>query len=313
MSGSHTTDIVSLFARPGCRIDPTAAADYSRAMTYPHIAHRPMAESVRQLILREMDDMCYPQAPDRAVHSLRVSGKRIRAWLRLLRDAMGEDAYRRENATIRDLGRLFAGRRDSHVLVKTLDGLEKDGAAHFTPSDTAPLRVVLEAEAAAIEDAVPMSDALSQVRDALFPARRRMESLRLGHAHPKTAFRRLWKKARKAYANALKTRDTEALHEWRKQAKALRYQLEVLKDIWPGRLKRWNKRLKAQGDMLGRDHDLAVLSEKLDDDARRDVIAERRKDLQDKVFAISRIFYRPKPKTVARALDARWKRWRKAR
>jgi CHAD domain-containing protein len=272
-----------------------------------------MAESVRQLILREMDDMCYPRDPDRAVHGLRVSGKRIRAWLRLLRDAMGEDAYHRENETVRDLGRLFSGRRDSHVLVKTLDGLEKNGVAHFTPPETAPLRAVLEAEATAIEDAVPMSEALSRVRDVLFPARRRMESLRLGRAHPKTAFRRLWKKARTAHANALKTRDTEALHEWRKQAKALRYQLEALKDIWPGRLKRWTRRLKAQGDLLGQDHDLAVLSEKLDDDARRDVIAGLRKDLQDKVFAVSRTFYRPKPKKIARALKTRWKRWRKTR
>lgn len=282
-------------------------------MTDTHIAHRPLAESVRQLILREMDDMCYPRDADRAVHSLRVSGKRIRAWLRLLRDAMGEEAFRRENATVRDLGRLFSGRRDSHVLIKTLDGLEKDGVAHFAPSDTAGLRAVLEAEAAAIEDAVPLPEALSRVRDALFPARRRMEGLKLGHAHPKPAFRRLWKKARKAHANALKTRDTEALHEWRKQAKSLRYQLEALRDIWPGRVKRWSKRLKAQGDLLGRDHDLAVLSEKLDDHARRSAVEARRKDLQDKAFSVSRTFYRPRPEKVARALDAHWKQWRKAR
>ncbi|WP_443750344.1 CHAD domain-containing protein [Asticcacaulis solisilvae] len=280
-------------------------------MTNLHIAHRPLAESVRQLILREMDDMCYPPRPDHEVHDLRVSGKRIRAWLRILRDAMGEEAFARENAMVRDLGRLFSGRRDSHVLIRTLEALEKDGTAHFAPADTASLRAALQAEAASIETAMPMPDALSHVRDALFPARRRLEGLTLSHAHPRTAFRRIWKKASAAHAEALKTRDTEALHEWRKQAKSLRYQLEALKDIWPKRVSRWNRQLKMQGDLLGQDHDLSVLADKVTDEQRA-VIASKRKDMQDQAFAAAAAFYRARPKKLARALTARWKRWRKA-
>ncbi len=301
-----------MFTRPACRIDPPVPAGYTGMMTVPHIAHSPLAESVRQLILREMDDMCYPPDADDAAHSLRVSGKRIRAWLGILRDAMGDKAWRREDVMVRDLGRLFSARRDSRVLIATLDTLEKDGTAHFSAEDTAELRAVLEAEADAIEAAVPMSEALSQVRDVLFPARRRLEGLRLGRAHPKTAFRRIWKKASKAHAEALRSRDTDALHEWRKQAKSLRYQLDALKDIWPRRVKAWNRRLKVQGDLLGQDHDLAVLAERLEDDARREAIAARRKDLQDKVFAAARPFYRSRPNAIARQLGARWKKWRKA-
>lgn len=278
-----------------------------------HIPHRRLAESVRHLILREIDDMCYPQRMDHAVHDLRVSGKRIRAWLRLLRDAIGDDVYRRESAIIRDLGRLFSRRRDSRVVVATLDALEKSGAAPFASKGTASVRRRLETEAEAAERAVPLADALSQVRDALFPARRRLERLRLKDAHPKTAFRRIWKRARKARARALKTRHTEALHEWRKAAKALYYQLEALKDIWPGRIKRLRKQLKAQGDLLGQDHDLAVLFENLEDEAQREVVTARRHALQAEALDSSQHVYQASPKRIGRKLHAHWKKWRKAK
>lgn len=277
-----------------------------------HISHRRLAESIRHLILREMDDMCYPPRMDTAVHDLRVSGKRIRAWLRTLRDALGPKVYARESRMIRDLGRLFSGRRDCHVLLETFDAFEKTGKAAFTSDSAAAVRRRLEAEAEAAELAVPLPEALSQVRDILFPARRRLEALELRAAHPRAIFRRIWKTARKAHAHARKTRDTEALHEWRKAAKSLRFQLDALHDIWPGRVERMTRALRAQGDLLGQDHDLAMLWEKLDDDAQRQAIAEKRAALQAEVFEGARRFYRPRPKKLARALDARWKTWRKA-
>ena len=276
-----------------------------------HIPHRRLAESVRHLILREMDDMCYPPRPDHAVHDLRVSGKRIRAWLKILRDALGREVYRRESNTIRDLGRLFSGRRDSHVLVETFEAFEKSGADAFTSDDALAIRRRLEADVRAAELAVPLPEALSQVRDILFPARRRFETLRIKDVHPRTAFRRIWKTARKAYRHALKTRDTEALHEWRKTAKSLRYQLDALHDIWPRRIERLTKALKVQADLLGQDHDLAALEDKLDDDARRKAIVAKRAALQAEVLDDARRVYRLKPKKLACALDKRWKRWRK--
>jgi len=273
-----------------------------------HIPHRRLAESVRSLILREIDDMCHPPRPDHAVHDLRVSGKRIRAWLGALRDALPADVYARENRMIRDIGRLFSGRRDSRVLVETFDALEKAGLEPFAADG---IRRRLQAEADAAERAVPLPDALSQVRDILFPARRRLAAMELGDARPGAAFRRIWKTARKAYRRARKSRDTEALHEWRKAAKSLRFQLDALHDIWPGRIARLSKDLKAQADLLGQDHDLAVLSEKLENGALRQAITDRRLALQAEALEGAKRFYRPKPKKLARALGARWKKWRK--
>ncbi len=277
-----------------------------------HIGHNPLSESVRQLILREMDDMCYPPRAAHAVHDVRVSGKRIRAWLRLLRDAMGTEAYRRENAAVRDLGRLLRRRRDDEVLIETLDSLRRSGSPAFAEAEVARLKSLLHTDAGSAEAEMPFSEVMMQVRDVLFQAHRRLEALDLGHGHPERTFRRIWKRARTAYRAAREPQETEALHEWRKQAKYLRYQLDALKDIWPKRVALWSKTLKAQAATLGHDHDLAVLAERLADAPQLDEIARLRKALQAQLLGEARPFYRPKAKVVARRLTRRWKAWRAA-
>ncbi len=275
-----------------------------------HIGHDPLSESVRHLILREMDDMCYPPRAAHAVHDVRVSGKRIRAWLRLLRDAMGTEAYRRENAVVRDLGQLLCRRRDSEVLLETLDGLSKSGSPAFSDGEVERLKAALHLDAEAVADEAPFAEVMLRVRETLFEAHRRVEKLELGHAHPEQTFRRLWKQARDAYRQACDHPDTDRLHEWRKQAKYLRYQLDALKDIWPKRVARWSKVLKAQAEVLGYDHDLAVLDERLSDGPQRDEIARLRRGIQNQALKAARGFYRPKPKAVGRRLMRRWKEWR---
>ena len=271
-----------------------------------------MSESVRQLILREMDNMCYPPRAEHAVHDVRVSGKRIRAWLRLLRDAMGTEAYRRENAVVRDLGQLLCRRRDSEVLIETLDGLAKSGSPAFAAPEVERLKAFLHLDAEVAAAEMPFADIMTRVREALFLAHRRVEKLELGHAHPEETFRRIWKRARDAYRAACEQPDTDTLHEWRKQAKYLRYQLYAVKDIWPKRVALWSKVLKAQAETLGYEHDLAVLDEHLTDGAQRDEITRLRGGIQAHLLRKARPFYKPKPNAVGRRLMRRWKAWREA-
>src|SRR5919106_875317 len=58
-----------------------------------------------------------------AVHETRKSLKRLRATVRLARNELGDEAYRRENVAFRDAGRRLGGARDSQVLLETLDAL----------------------------------------------------------------------------------------------------------------------------------------------------------------------------------------------
>ena len=62
-----------------------------------------------------------------AVHETRKALKRLRALLRLVRPAMGDDVFKQENAQLREIGLSLSGARDRHVLLETVNKLE--GAA----------------------------------------------------------------------------------------------------------------------------------------------------------------------------------------
>ena len=57
-----------------------------------------------------------------AVHEARKDMKKLRALLRLVRDELGEDVYRRENDCFRDTARTLSGLRDAEVMLATLGG-----------------------------------------------------------------------------------------------------------------------------------------------------------------------------------------------
>ena len=66
-----------------------------------------------------------PTSPERAVHDTRKALKRLRALVRLLEDELGEQAFKRENALLRDAGVRLRQARDAEVMLSTLDGLLK--------------------------------------------------------------------------------------------------------------------------------------------------------------------------------------------
>ncbi|MGZ3299074.1 MAG: hypothetical protein ACXU8O_08670 [Asticcacaulis sp.] len=70
--------------------------------------------------------------------------------------------------------------------------------------------------------------------------------------------------------------------------------------------------LKIQADLLGQDHDLAVLFEHVANRAQAEHIRIRREALQQRLFDAARPFYRHKPRGVAARLARRWKHWRRA-
>src|SRR5919198_6024653 len=65
-------------------------------------------------------------SPEEAVHEARKDMKKLRAVVRLARDELGDEVYRRENECFRDAGRELSGVRDADVMLETLGGLEGD-------------------------------------------------------------------------------------------------------------------------------------------------------------------------------------------
>ena len=103
----------------------------------------------------------------------------------------------------------------------------------------------------------------------------------------------------------------ERRHEWRKRAKDLWYQSRLLGDAWPRAFKALAQEAHALADVLGDDHDLAVLVGRLrvgareqatDDDEVLELVERRREELQREALRLGARLYAEKPRAFGRRL-----------
>jgi len=203
---------------------------------------------------------------DGTVHEVRKDLKRARAALRLLREAVGDDTYTRENAELRDAARPLAGVRDAAV---TLQGVQELLEKEKKPARRAllfDLRDRLIEERRRARRKLVRSRDLSGIALTLQDAGQRVEYWRVPREDMpvlRAGFERVYRKGRKALKKARAEGTTESLHESRKQAKYLRQALSVIALRKSGRLAKAAKRAQVVADRLGEDHDLAVLQSRL--------------------------------------------------
>ena len=244
-----------------------------------------------------------------AVHEARKSLKRARALVRLGRDALGDEAYRRENAAYRAAGRRLAAARDAEVVVQTLDGVTERYADELRPDADTALHERLEREReaarAALEDD---GDERDGTVASLEQGRARIATWELADdiAPLARGLRRIYRRGRRRMRDARKDPSVEALHEWRKRVKDLWHAYELLRPARPKQMKRCAKEVHRLADLLGEDHDLAVLRARARRPDLRAVIDRRRGELQDEAFALGERVYARKPGAVARRVKKRW-------
>jgi CHAD domain-containing protein len=126
------------------------------------------------------------------------------------------------------------------------------------------------------------------------------------------------RQARAAFREAAADPSVAKLHEWRKQVKYLRYQFEVLRPLWPERMEELATEADRMGDLLGDDHDLAVLRQLLTRDpqpiagdgereALLALIDRRRAELGQEVLLLGERFFQDRPRELVRRLKGYWK------
>ena len=252
-----------------------------------------------------------------AVHEARKSLKRLRALVRLARHELGEHVYRREHTAFRDAGRRLSGARDSRVLLDTLDAVSERHPKRAPRQGLLPFRRTLLSRHANAQQRLRKEDAagevlreLRQVRDRVphWPLEREsIESLAPG-------FERIYRRGRKAYRRAQKEPSTENLHELRKRAKDLWYAGQIVRPASPKRLKAISRGAKEVSELIGEEHDLALLAASADarpdrfgDEASLDellaVIEKRRRRLRRKSLKLAAELFRKKPRAVARLIE----------
>jgi CHAD domain-containing protein len=229
---------------------------------------------------------------EHAVHETRKALKRLRALVRLLADELGQSAYARENEALRRIAGRLSGARDSEVMLATLDALivRHPGKLGGRRSVTR-LRARLAQEHAEIEHRSLREPHLrAEVISELLAVRARVYAWQLDGADGidlvESGLGRIYAQGRRRYRRAArrKKQRTVAMHEWRKRVKDLRYAAEMLQREEPAgaaaalgvatltrprrpagktgrRLGRLERRADELGEMLGEEHDLAVLSD----------------------------------------------------
>jgi len=286
---------------------------------------RSVCLAVRHVVCRAARTLASPDLSDTAVHEARKDIKRSRAALRLLRPALGESIYRRENTVLRDVSHSLNAARDAKVLMQTLQSLRRNHRALRRDAEVASLLRSLHADRAALRRRLRDHRAqLVRTRGALEQLCNRVTQWRVG-AHGWSvlgpALKRIYKSGRRALPD--RPRPTNrALHQWRKKVKYLRYALEILTPMRPGRLARLVRQAGQLTDSLGDAHDLAVLAARARLYAKSNrtdlrklftIIAAQRQRLSLEALSSGARLYHVEPNDWERPLQHYWIRWRRAR
>jgi len=263
------------------------------------------------------------QGKEPDVHGARKQLKRARATLRLIREAVGDELYRRENLAARDAARPLSQARDAEVLSDALDGLLERFGPAASGLQVAPLRQRLQNSRRGAAHPLPGKQ-LGEIKRALKRCLTRVQACRperSSWSSLETGLRATYRRARRALRKARTERITEDLHEWRKQTKYMWHQLQILAPLATGPVGELADEFHHLADYLGDEHDLAVLRQRVarpatglsetTSSALKTLIDRRREELQDKAFALGERLYADKSHTFVHDLEQHWSDWKR--
>ena len=314
------------------------------------LANERLAAGLQRMVLGQIDVAIEQLArtgerepAEKAVHETRKALKRLRALIRLLEDELGEHVYARESAAVREIAQQLSDARDAEVMLNTLDALIARHPRRLRGGSVKKLRKRLLAEHARTQRRT-LADPAARARmlAELSALRARVELWQLrdrdGLRLIDGELTRLYRQGRKRYRRLARGKGggVRAMHEWRKRVKDLRYTAEMLQRrglkesarMRPHAKKRKrahaiarreDQRLQAiaqradeLGELLGEEHDLAVLDERVRAGRRREgdrawrlprrtrktllaLIATRRRKLRRRAMRDGERLYSAKP------------------
>ena len=260
-----------------------------------------------------------------SVHEARKDLKKLRSVLRLVRDRIGDETYRRENARFGEAGRMLSGARDAQVKLETIDALRDR-------SERMPTKTNLRAFVRALERERRSHGRAGMKRDAVVErAAAEIEAGRaaVGEWAPAEdgwdlvagGFARGYRRGRRWLRDVHADPSAEHVHEWRKRVKDHWYHLRILRPMWPSELGVRADEIHRLSELLGDHHDLAVLAE--DARGRRELFAreetltdllaaveERQGELLARALRLGDLLYAERRKAVVSRFESYWATWR---
>jgi CHAD domain-containing protein len=282
-----------------------------------------MPHAVRRLARRELKSAragwSRPhQTLNTRAHDVRTATKKVRALVSVIQPAVGRPAKKAERRLQRTAATLGPV-RDAKVMLATFDDLVAVSNLERNPAARRVRERLLQS--AQHEVKRPRTrKALARIDDALRRSLRRVDDwvprsggwrvladgLEDGH-----------RRARRAMKRAYLDRSGESFHAWRRALKAHRHQMRALQPLWPRALGAQVAELNELGELLGREHDLTVLEEKIQDEracfaderhcARLLAELERRREqLREQMRAPGARLFAERPAAFRRRMHRYW-------
>jgi CHAD domain-containing protein len=251
-------------------------------------------------------------SPEEAVHRVRRRLKRARSLFFVLDEVPGAN---RENRAVaaRDTARLLAGTRDADVLVLEARRI----LARTEGRDVAAAGLLverLEAERAeARRTPPPLDEVAARLRASEADARSLPERFAAGHLLAE-ALVASYRRGRRDWRELGEGFTLETMHDWRKRVKQRRHLSALVPIETSVTTAAIQRDLEDLGEMLGEEHDLALLMARLDGDERLlrpregrsgvfDLITRRRRKLAKKALELGEELYGARSRDIETALD----------
>jgi CHAD domain-containing protein len=253
-----------------------------------------------------------------AVHVARRSFKRLRALLRLARPALG-DRYAPETRRWRHAGRLLAPLRDAAVLTAGFDALVDRGDEPLPARGVAAIRKRLE-NSDHRHDGPEAERAVGEALAVIRAAEAELAALALPSTGKELGkgLRAGQKRLRRRFAAARADPTPQNLHECRKRVKDTAAFIRLFRAVLPDDVRKRRDDAEDLADILGEEHDLWILREKLTEmelpnnlEATRKRLIERietrRAELCRSALKKGKALSSTRPKVFAGAIVSAWK------
>lgn len=213
-----------------------------------------------------------------AVHDARKRLKKTRSLVRLARADLGLNFGREVNVELRDAGRELSAQRDADVMVQTVQRLLDTSDDPRVVEALALTKAKIDVEAgraseSPVEAPAPVPDGVAggeaqatAIAAQLAATRERLinrPAKASGWKMLEPGLRRQYQAGRRALADLDDDAIDEQWHGWRKRAKDLWYHLRLLNGVWPEVMDALSDQASHLADLLGDDHDLSVLADRI--------------------------------------------------
>jgi CHAD domain-containing protein len=252
--------------------------------------------------------------PVSSIHETRKCIKRLRALLRLVRAAIGEKPYQHENRELQQIGHLLSPARDSEVMRQTLAKLEIRLSGNR--------RIIADRLREHLDQTAPREsgEIHGKVLSSLGRAKRRFAQIKVqngGFDVLEAGLHATYRKGRRALVQVQTEPDDEAFHDLRKSVQQHWRQMLLVSRAWPDMCRSRASAARDIAQILGEEHDHAVLAAYADTQRNNGLASEeidiihqdcraRQLELRNLALPMARRLFAERPRRFAHQMAVSW-------